>query len=80
MVLNICFYLFSAINKTPYSIFAFPMNVANSMVARLLLLIFSIYKAVVYVVHAGTVEYVKDLFIVYSFTVLHHIAVLQLFA
>ena len=59
------FLSFSDINKTPYSIFAFPMYVANSMVARLLLLIFSIYTAVVHLSHAITVKYIEALFIVY---------------
>ena len=44
------------------------------MVARLLLLVFGIYTAGVYLLHVVIVEHVRALFIVYSLTVPHHIA------
>ena len=60
------FLSFSAIKKTHYSILAFPMYVASIIVAMLLLLIFSIYTAMVHSSYAAIIEYVKALFMVYS--------------
>ena len=73
------YYLFQ-LSNTLYSILTFTMWVVNSLVARLLLLMFNIYKDVVHSSHAVTAEYIKALFMVYSFTVTYHIAALQLFA